>query len=99
MAGRWPAGTGCWPTSRPRWGAAGRCCRAGSGGAGPGWAWGGPARGAPGGATGGALGGAVVARARGYTVEWVAATRAAASVPFGAVSHLVAGAPGGWPDP
>ena len=46
-----------------------------------------------------ALEGAALARARGYTVEWVAATRAAASVPFGAVSHLVAGAPGGRPDP
>jgi DNA-binding CsgD family transcriptional regulator len=32
------------------------------------------------------------ARAAGYTVEWVAATRAAASVPFGAVSHLITAA-------
>jgi len=40
-----------------------------------------------------------LARDRGWAAEWVAATRAAASVPFGAVSHLVAGVPGGGPEP
>jgi DNA-binding CsgD family transcriptional regulator len=39
------------------------------------------------------------ARAAGMATEWVAATRSAASIPFGAVSHLLPAAPAGGDGP